>query len=336
MKKTNRSQNGSKNSKKENAPSESLLSLEANNHCASPIADTNTLVPKGSDCKSPGSESPKKQLRPGVSDETLENAGIRKVTAGQDPTDHGQNGIWIPYHDWDGKPITENGKPYGRLRVDVEDPSAPGKYKQRKDSDVHLYIPPGVECADVVVEGEFKALSLVERGIQACGVSGLACFQKVKGVFVDELRDPVFNRLGITLEFLGDSDTATNHQFPGLVLTLLAMLPKGYSLFLPRLPLLGPKGIDDCFQEWGDAWEENWDGLTRIGVDPKLHKGKRAEAELQSRLLREVAADDLREYWEDSKQRLRVYRCLAAMSASPTTAHETSEWVRETLGLGLK
>ena len=92
-------------------------------------------------------------------------------------------GLWLPYHDLEGLPILENGKPYGRLRLDL--PVGDKKYHQAAGTSVHIYIPLGLRRLSlsddlVVVEGEFKSLALVEAGIPAVGISGFYGFRTKK------------------------------------------------------------------------------------------------------------------------------------------------------------
>ena len=79
--------------------------------------------------------------RPGISDETLIRAGIKKVTAEEAFALCGlaAPGIWIPYTHIDGTPVIINGKFYGRLRLDK--PRGKKKYHQELDSAYRAYLP---------------------------------------------------------------------------------------------------------------------------------------------------------------------------------------------------
>ena len=70
-------------------------------------------------------------LRPGITDEYLEKADVRVVTAAEADRLCGMNqsGLWIPYADASGNAVKEGGKPYGRLRLDQ--PLVGQKYHQR-------------------------------------------------------------------------------------------------------------------------------------------------------------------------------------------------------------
>jgi P4 family phage/plasmid primase-like protien len=204
--------------------------------------------------------------RPGISTATLEANGIRRVSeveAERLTGATGGSGIWIPFHSLEGDGIREEGLAYGRFRYDSP-PNERGKYHQRKGSDVHAYIPRGLSTFGsggdlVLVEGEFKALSLVEAGFAAVGISGFYGFgtKDVQGHWrpVRELKQVLEVLKPARVFFLGDSDTATNFQFSDAATKLAKMLRR--PVHLPRLPLAGPKGADDIraelngeFRQW--------------------------------------------------------------------------------------
>src|SRR6056300_1714213 len=95
--------------------------------------------------------------RPGISDQTISNNGIRQVSPEEAKPLAGVSkaGLWIPYHRLDG---VETG--YGRLRIN--NPTTDMKYTQLAGSGCHVYFPKGLKrYPDTlgIVEGEFKALS---------------------------------------------------------------------------------------------------------------------------------------------------------------------------------
>lgn len=144
-------------------------------------------------------------------------------------------------------------KPYVRIRFDK--PINDAKYKQAYGTTQHVYIPNSLDslcCKElVIVEGEIKAISLVEEGIPAVGIGGIYGIQAKKDIknpefvkLIPELKG-ILNQLGVEkVYYLGDGDTSLNWQFSDAAVkysSLLAPLP----VYLPRIPLDEPKGIDD-------------------------------------------------------------------------------------------
>jgi hypothetical protein len=101
--------------------------------------------------------------RPGIRAETLRAANIR-ISDKPEP-----GSIEIPYHDM-------NGNLTGFLRWRLPRERANGqKYHQEVDTGTRAYIPPQFTSFRpggdmVIVEGEFKALSLIDAGIKAIGL----------------------------------------------------------------------------------------------------------------------------------------------------------------------
>lgn len=136
--------------------------------------------------------------RDGVQTETLIGNGIHRPTTAEinDFFDKKwPDGFIIPYHDAGGGDIMDNDRPYARIRI-----SAPGdgpKYLQSKGSKPHIYIPKGLSdlATDelVVVEGEIKALSLVEEGIAAVGIGGFYGLAS-NNVLIREIKDTLISR----------------------------------------------------------------------------------------------------------------------------------------------
>ena len=198
--------------------------------------------------------------RPGISGETLETHQIVRVDEKESKFKTGirASGLLIPYFCCKRKLVWCNSHDFFRIRLD--DPIEGMKYHQRKGSGVHPYLPLGLwdlinEDVDslVVVEGEFKALSLIEAGIPAVGISGFYGF--ADGDFLVRELSLLFDRFCPSeILFLGDSDTSVNWQFSDAAVKLKSILRnKGRIFRLPRLPLDGPKGIDDlrekCLRE---------------------------------------------------------------------------------------
>ncbi len=187
--------------------------------------------------------------RPGVSDEFLIKAGIRRVTSDEAFELCGlhKSGIWIQYYDIDGMPVIVNGKPYGRLRLD--EPTDNCKYLQAPNSGCHAYLPfpfiqefkQGIDL--FITEGCFKCLSLAETTkYQAVALPGL--YGYAHGELLPELKAALDFLKPSRLLFIGDSDTCLNYRFSIAAVKLAGMI-KPIPLFLPRLPLNGPKGLDD-------------------------------------------------------------------------------------------
>ena len=186
--------------------------------------------------------------RPGISLDTLELAGVRRV--GEEEAYRlcrlSASGAWILYQDVDGKPVLVNDKPYGRLRLD--EPRGNMKYYQVPDSGSHVYIPyPFVERYKsgeplYLTEGELKTLALAEEGYPSAALPGF--YSYAHGELLPELK-ALLNKLQPSkIYFIGDNDTSLNFRF-SIAAVKLAELVAPIPVFLPRLPLNGPKGIDD-------------------------------------------------------------------------------------------
>ena len=206
-------------------------------------------------------------MRPGISPETLARTGVAAVSAEQADALCGisAEGLFIPYRALDGAPVLDGGKPYGRLRL--AHPTESKKDHQPLFSGVHAYLPPGL--ADVprgsdlfVIEGEFKALSLMETGFAAVGLSGFFGYALKGGdALATEFSDALERIAPVRIFFCGDSDTALNYQF-AFAAVRLARLVAPTPVLLPRIPYDGPgKGADDCREALGAAFVEWWKKL---------------------------------------------------------------------------
>ncbi len=204
-------------------------------------------------------------MRPGISNEMLERAGVRHVSADEAKTLCGQAsaGLWLPYRNADGSAIRDGDKPYGRLRLD--EPKDKKKYHQMAGTTVHAYLPPTVADANnvggdlIVIEGEFKALSQTEAGFPAVGISGFFGFGlKDNGGLVPELAAVIERLKPKRILFCGDSDTALNYQFP-IAAVRFAKEVQPIQVLLPRIPLDGPgKGADDCRAKLNATFADWW------------------------------------------------------------------------------
>ena len=209
--------------------------------------------------------------RAGISNNTLQNAGVRKV----DPIEAHQlcgidaSGEWIPYFNFQGEPIKENSKLYGRLRLEI--PKNGKKYHQLLGSHVHAYVPLDLNYKDPVsdlyiVEGEFKSIALNEAGFPTIGISGFYGFAS-KGKLICELNEVIHHLSPSRILFCGDSDTALNYQFSDAALKF-ANLVEPIPVILPRISLDDPgKGADDCREALGEAFNSWWEGKVAQAVE---------------------------------------------------------------------
>src|SRR5208282_3296144 len=122
----------------------------------------------------------------------------------------------IPFQTLTGKPITDNGKPFARIRL--YDATEAQKYHQRSGSGTHIYIPHGLlrGATLILTEGEFKAASLAEAGFCAvglCGMSGAMRNTDGEPKLHDELVNVLEFRQPAKVLFLGDSDAVLNSDF---------------------------------------------------------------------------------------------------------------------------
>jgi P4 family phage/plasmid primase-like protien len=209
--------------------------------------------------------------RPGISASTLAALGIRHVTEAEAKklVGHSYAGLYIPYG------IRVDGYDFGRLRMDQ--PVGNQKYTQRVGSGVQPYVPalPGLEDQPdlVLVEGEFKAISLAEAGVRAIGLSGFYGFaskEKLCPAIARILRDHPPQRV----LFLGDNDTTFNAQFSDAAVKLAALVAP-LPVALPRIALSMPKGVDDCREKLGEEFPAWWASLVAgaIEVPAKLQAG---------------------------------------------------------------
>jgi len=147
--------------------------------------------------------------RPGISAVTLCAAGIR-VSDTPEP-----DSIEIPYHDLHGKPTG-----FRRWRLPRERPNGQ-KYYQDVDTGTRAYIPPQFHSLPpggdlVIVEGEFKALALIEAGIKAIGLPSFNTYTRDENdepQLLAGISEAIQHTKPDRILFLGDSDTATNYEF---------------------------------------------------------------------------------------------------------------------------
>ncbi len=200
--------------------------------------------------------------RPGVSDATLLENGI-EFTA---PAAGGCTGFQIPFYTFEASsrgrvPVFDEAFPetqFCRQRLAI--PRGNQKYSQPSGTRSHVYFPLGL--ADlirrlgylIIVEGEAKAVALVEAGYPAIGITGIDSFQK-QGALLPELVELLEWMLRENIQltaifFLGDADTCMNAAFSTAAIRLRDLLSGRFEapLKLPRMPVADlerAKGIDD-------------------------------------------------------------------------------------------
>jgi hypothetical protein len=212
--------------------------------------------------------------RPGVSDQFLTQAGCHQVGADECVRLYGfrAEGIAIPFLHANGSPITDNDRPFARVRL--YQTTDEQKYHQRPGSGVHIYVPQTFVQSPkfsrlILVEGEFKCLALAEEGYTAlglCGLTGAArTITSAEGerdhALNDELIDLVRMHQPAHVVFLGDADVVLNAQFAieAAKLRRLFFASKQFQFIerftVGKLPLAGPKGVDDLRAEQSETFK---------------------------------------------------------------------------------
>ena len=176
------------------------------------------------------------------------------------------SGAWIPYPGSNSRGMLVNDRPYGRLRLDH--PRGHVKYLSPRDSGAQLFMPQGPPFGKVliIVEGEYKAMSLCEAGFRAVGIGGITSAM-TGGKLIPDLAKIICRYHPDTILFLGDSDTCFLFDFSREAAKLARLLPDGCSLKLPRITLSMPKGIDDVREALADGFPEFWETV-KIGAIP--------------------------------------------------------------------
>jgi hypothetical protein len=212
--------------------------------------------------------------RAGVSTETLRAAGI----CFSDTPEPGS--IVIPYHDLHGKPTG-----FCRWRLPRERASGQ-KYHQEEKTGTRAYVPPQFHSLRqggnlVIVEGEFKALALIDTGIKAIGLPSFNTYVRNENgdcLLLAGIAEAISHTKPERILFLGDSDTATNLAFARNAMFLAKQL-KPLPVLLPRIPMDGPgKGIDNCRAELGAKFTEFWSNIADSSERIDLKSGPDALA----------------------------------------------------------
>ncbi|MBC7368713.1 MAG: DUF3854 domain-containing protein [Undibacterium sp.] len=225
----------------------------------------------------------------------LAEAGVRDVYARDALALIGfeSPGLAIPYRTISGEPLVVGGRPFFRLRL--LKPTRSAKYLSPARSGCQLYIPPRLRpllapgCILGVVEGEFKAIALVEAGFPCVAIGGITAGCPRNGsdepellpalaALIDEVRPS-------QLAFIGDSDTALIPDFSRKAVKIAKLA--GVPVILPRIPLDAPgKGPDDLRELWGEEFPAKWQSLLDA-AEPVNAETKRPA--LAVRLLRREA-----------------------------------------------
>jgi hypothetical protein len=275
----------------------------------------------GQPCKNNNVSSPEKQVTlAGISQEMATRAGLKNVDAVKASMHTGKAvpGMLIPYHKLDGTPVLDAGADFFRLRLDK--PCSDQKYHQKAGSTCHVYVPPGLDkvvgdaTTLTIVEGEKKALSLIDHDVPAVGLNGFngAMLDRKLHPEMAEILDAAPNLE--TIEFLGDTDTRTNKNFSLAAAKLVELVGNRYTISLPMLDFEGEKGIDDCFAVWNGDGSSQWQGLERLSLDPETHAGKEGAAAVCHELLETISNEQLEGILKGAaKGRNRLFSILASM-----------------------
>jgi hypothetical protein len=157
-------------------------------------------------------------VRPGISEATLIKAQVHYCDYPE------KDSICIPYRDADDQ-LTG----FKRYRLPVPRPDGQ-KYYQNPGTGVHAYytpggvlvLPPGNQFglardSMLLVEGEFKALSLYDATVPVLGLPSFNVYQRDPSTHEPKLYPDIeiaIQKWTIsTVYFLGDADTVTNFEF---------------------------------------------------------------------------------------------------------------------------
>jgi hypothetical protein len=214
---------------------------------------------------------------PGVSEYYFQAAGCAHVGEGDCIEKYGfqADGIVIPFHDLNGQPIMDQGRPFVRVRL--HHVIGERKYHQRPGSDGHIYIPTGFSDLPkqntlIFTDDEFKAAVLVEAGCAAIGLCAGAA-RRVKrdnGLSYelnDELAVVLLEHKPARVILLGNTDDSLSAQFAIETARLQSLLcdvkrfPFLQSVSVTNPPIFSPQGIDDCRAALGDGFQAWLDQL---------------------------------------------------------------------------
>jgi len=281
--------------------------------------------------------------RPGVSSTTLAAAGVRSVTPDEASAALGfaAEGLLIPYRTLSGDPLEVKGRPFARLRL--KSPKAGGpKYLSPAKSGCHAYLPPGLKqllepgCVLGIVEGEFKAMALVEAGFPCVGIGGIysACPKDEAGnpQLLPALSAVIVEAQPSRLAFIGDNDTALIPDFSREALKLASLV--SVPVVLPRIPLDAPgKGPDDLRSAWGSEFNAKWQRI----LEEAVSVGTACHSALALKLLeREAGALRLLPKVRLLEAQRRLVKMVAAFRADHITLNALIRFANEYAQLEVK
>jgi hypothetical protein len=265
-------------------------------------------------------------VRPGISEATIRLADIHYCDYPE------KDSICIPYRDADDH-LT------GFKRYRLPHPRPDGqKYHQDKGTGVYVYytpggvlvLPPGNQFglaanSMLLVEGEFKALSLYDATVPVLGLPSFNVYQRDPSTREPKLYPDIeiaIRKWAIsTIYFLGDADTVTNFEFSRQAAFLANTLGDKLQVLLPRLPLAGPKGIDDYRGDIAQSFASFFRELIRNAI---LLDQAILPLTLSRILLETHRADfsSLRPIERDRHSKRLIELCIAArrMELSPASA----------------
>jgi hypothetical protein len=231
--------------------------------------------------------------RPGISAEMLDRSGIRHVdeSEAESLVGYRASGILIPYFRFNGSPLlTSDGVQFSRLRLDA--PTTAAKYLSPRDGGAQVYFPAGFSdlvkqgCTFGIVEGEFKALAIVEAGFLCVGVGGIssACRRISPSEFelLPDLAEAIAKINPAKILFAGDNDTALIADFSREALKIATLVSQ--PLFLPRIPIdQKEKAPDDLREKYQSEFPARW--LELVALSEPVTKNMK-QAHLAVRLLK--------------------------------------------------
>ena len=284
--------------------------------------------------------------RPGISPDYLTVNQVRPASVDEAKRLVGTDtsGLLIPYHTRIGDGIVPVHDPdnthFHRLRRNVL--NSDHKYHQRKGTGIHAYIPWGTferpTGQDLIcVEGEFKAMSLSDPGAPfstaAVGLSGFFGFH-VKAVegrpfeLAPELVEVRHALRPARLHYLGDNDTALNYDF-AIAATRLKSIVRT-SVFLPRIGLDEPKGIDDCREQMGSKFGYWFQNILEQAIEVE----DEMEPDTIALMLLRNQVNRLDRLMDSAKQKAVERIIKLAARCDETVADEMLSLVKKPLGIG--
>lgn len=286
--------------------------------------------------------SPVGLSRSGITLEMLRTAGVRCVepSVAFAAVGYREAGLLIPYRSLAGADIEVNGRPFARLRL-TSPRSGGAKYLSPAKSGCQAYFPPGLrklllpDCVLGIVEGEFKALALVEAGFPCVGIGGIssACPKNEAGdpALLPALVALIAEIRPSKIAFIGDSDTSLIGDFAREAVKLAKL--SGVPVVLPRIPLDAPgKGPDDLRKVLAAEFPARWQAILDAA---ELVTCNTTPATLAVRLLRREAAALARLDGDDREAACaRLVKLGATYRADSLAFEEIVTFAANNAGLG--